>query len=218
MYANIAYLVDKNAFIEEVIKARESLGLLKPLSYEAAQDWQHRNIREINLKLLSQAEKELFNQKFRLDNKIAFIKDKFRLSQNYTEVVRYSILAGKVTDKECSWSPFCVEYPFPEEFIEAELDTEQSMVAIFVNPETKRDQVEKLFDTKVKELFKKINNKKVPTRASSNIKRDREWYWQVQEGKSFQEIANSSIADTARNRDVVFKAVDQYRKKLGVES
>ncbi len=104
--------------------------------------------------------------------------------------------------------------------MEAELHIDdEPMVAIFVNKDTQEDEVVKLFKTKVRELFKQISeSEKNHPRTSSNIKRDRKWYWKNKEGLGYQKIWNEvSKENKGISKDTITKAIQQYKKVLGVE-
>ncbi len=217
-YARMAMLVDKEEFIISIKKTRKLLGLTKPLEYDKAGKWLHRSNRNSSLNKMDTSNKETFRNVFRLSQSISGLKEKFHKNVNYTNAIRYAILAGKITDKEFTTTAFCTKYPFSKKFEEAELSAEWPMVAIFVNPETKKEEVLSLLNTEVKKLFNKIyNDSKLQKRASGNIKRDRDWYWLHKDGKSYQEIADLDGKKILGFRDVVIKAIKQYKRNLGVE-
>lgn len=216
-YATVAFLVDKEEFIREVKKARKVLGLKRPMDYSDAKKWLYFKNKEKSLKELTKEEKELFLKRLQLNTIADNIKNKFHRGINYTEIIKYAILAGRVTDKENIFSLYCGQYPFSKEFEEIDLFNEEPLIAILINPETKINEISKLMKTKVRKLFGELNrNYKIP-RVSQNIRRDREWYWTKRLGKSYQEISNIFSDKTLKDRDIVIKAIKQYQRHLGVE-
>ena len=217
-YATMAYFVDKDEFIEAIKEARVSIGLTLPIDYEDAEKWLSQKYKTESLRNFDEADKIRFNQKIRLNTAVDKIKEKFHKGVNYTDSIKYAILAGKITDKEYIPSAFCSIYPFSKEFEEIELFNEQPMVAIFVNPDTKMEEVKILMDTQVKELFRGIKKDVKSPRKSQNIRRDRGWYWLKRfGGKSYQEIAGLCKNETLDDRDIVIKAIKQYEKHLSAE-
>jgi hypothetical protein len=83
-------------------------------------------------------DKQTLNNRFHLSNIVGSIKSQFHKSFFYDRAIRFSILSGKITDKELAKTAFCEVFPFPQQFVDFELENEQPMVAIFVNNETKK--------------------------------------------------------------------------------
>lgn len=229
-YAIVAYLVDNDHFLEEVVRVRKLIGIGSPLGYVDATKWLNRKLKGISKKddhgndmgisvtSMNKADKEHFRNRTKLSINVGTIKERFEKGLNFTQIIVYAILAGKVTDNECTLSSFCASYPFSQKFDDAEFYTEQPMVAIFVNPETKLKEVKTLMDTKVKELFDK--KKRIDTstkRERTNIKRDRKWYWEnhssnpnrlgyIKIAKKNKGISSSTVRD----------AIDQYKDDMAV--
>lgn len=204
-YANIAFLVDRPSFLIAIKRARKAIGLTNTIKYEDVYKWPNKDSSRLSM----------VNASFRLSMQISSIKHKFKKGISFTDVIKYAILSGKVTDKEFTSAAFCVEYPLPGNF--EDFLTDDPLVAIFVSPNTKIKDVEYLMNTQVKSIFqkRKYNNKNL--RTSGLIKRDRKWYWLHQDGKSYKEIVDMDYRETLNDRDIVIKAIQQYKKNLGVE-
>jgi hypothetical protein len=202
-YSNVAMLVDNPDFLKAIKMARKGLGLSKLVNCEDIVNW----IDYLDQKLST------LNATHRLNMKILSIKNQFSKGIAFTNVIKSAILTGKVSPKDLQNSAICLEYPFPEEL--REFKSEEPLVAILVSPDTKFKEVKRLMKTEVKDIFNNKEYKVVKVRTSSNIVRDRRWYWLHEHGKSYQEIANTN-KDFKYNRDTVIKAIKQYEEKLGV--
>ena len=171
-YETVAYIVDKDDFIMEVKKFRESLGLVKTIPYGEVKQWLRRKTSD---KAINAEESLTFRQIVRLHIGAHRIRQEFNLGEHFQEIIKYVILAGKVTDNEFQDSAFCAIYPF--EF-EEPLEFTDSVVAIFLNPETSIREVENLMKNEVKKLFKEIGRKnRISKKTSPNIRDARKWYW-----------------------------------------
>lgn len=200
MLKTVAYFVDNQQFLDEVDKTRELVGIKSPLKYEDAKKW---------LKV-TRKEKEGINYRIRLSISVSLIKEKFKKGVNYTNIIKYSILAKKVTPNEIERSAFCEIYPFPEEFENAEFFAEEPMVAIFVNPETKDTEVKKLMKTKVKDLFKKHKRDIGKTNITSEFNEVRNVYWGHVGKKSNKELS----LEYGIEESGISKILNTYKSKI----
>lgn len=214
-YATVSFLVDNDRFLEEVVKARKLIGLDSPLEYDEAKKWLNSGPKNVSLLKMNKSDKEAFRKRFQLVNRVHEIKQQFRKGINFTYIITYAIIAGKVTDKEITSSAFCEPYPFSREFESLEVYIEEPMVAIFINPETMIDEIKKLMSSEVEELFKKAKRYNMVSRTSQNIRRDREWYWMNKQGLSYGKIWEK-LSKMERTHDVngIAKAIQQYKKNL----
>ena len=212
LYEIIAFLVDREEFIEDIRSVREKLGFKKPLSYSATKKWLSRKISTKGLSQMSKEDKEVFREKSMLAFQVSSIRQKHRISANFEEIVKYAILSNKVTDKQYNISAFCTIYPFEDESVVEDELLELSTVAIFINPETTPKEVKQLMSTEVKKLFKKIgDSKKVPIRKKSDIRDVRTWYWKK---KKMTYNALCSNLGPGYTYEAVKRAVERYMKKL----
>lgn len=217
-YAEVAYLVDNDSFLDEVDRVRKLIGIDSPLKYQEAGEWLQGNTNRVSFSKMTKKEKEKYKKRLRLSIETENIKERFKKRFNYSQLIKYAILAGKVTDNECTTTTFCVSYPFSKEFNDAELYVEQPMVAIFVNPETKFKEVKKLMDTRVKKLFDKTKRIYTSTkRERTNIERDRDWYWENHPSNP-NRLGYGKIADKHMGTEpsTVRQAIDQYKKDLAM--
>lgn len=203
-YAVAALLVDKNEFLEMLKHARRSLGIVEPLKYDSVEQWLSGDIkRQISVNTI-----------------INEISHKFKKGFNFSEIIKYALLANKVTDNEFTHSAFCQEYPFTKEFEDAEPYLDEPMVAIFVNPDTKTKEVEGLMNTEVKFIFEQLGRNRRTLRKSKNIRKVRKWYW-LKKDMSFNKLfklLNKDVNYEISNDDVSYeklkRAVERYTLKL----
>lgn len=193
----IARLVDNDDFVVEIKRLRERLDL-NLMPYEEAKDWLKSNKGAIRSKMGLQ---------------LSSIKQKFVIGDNLDSALRISLLANCITDAEIT-PVFCAIYPFSEDE-EPEFDT--PVVAIFVNAETKKEDVLHLMENDVKALLKEIHDNKIlPNKANWSTRKVREWYW-LHKDMTYNQVYNKLIkdlGDSAPEYETVKQAVYRYRKKL----
>lgn len=217
-YANVAFLVDRDDFLTDITDIRASLNIIELIPYEDIKKWKYSGTKEGSLRTMDEEGKHAFNRTFKLSNSVYGLKEKYHRGINYTNVIESAIIAGEVREEDYNRTAFCVDYPFSKEFYDQEFNIEEPMVAIFVNQETQVNEVTKLLNNEVKELFKSISNReqKIP-RTSTNIKRDRVWYWKHIDGLSYQKILNETPESIAVvGRQAVIDAIKQYKLNLGI--
>lgn len=215
-YARVAFLVDREDFLKDIKEIRIDLDISKLIPYEQTKEWLNKDRSEGSLLTMDKKGKDSFNKRWKFGKAVSNLKNKYHKGFHFTEVIAHAILSGEVREEDYNSSVFCVDYPFSEEFFEAELHIDdEPMVAIFVNKDTQEDEVVDLFKTKVKELFKQIaEREKQPPRTSSNIKRDRDWYWKHKDGLSYQKILDQT--SKVVGRQAVIDATKQYKFNLGI--
>jgi hypothetical protein len=195
-YENVAVLVDKEGFLKNIKNARQTLGITTLIAYNNVKKW------------LSERPK----QRTALTIRIGLIEQEFHRGDSFDDIIRYALLAGKVTDNECAVSAYCGIYPPNNEVDEPLVGLSYPMVAIFVSPETKLEEIKKLLMTKVKVLFKEEDEKrKVPTKESPTIREVRKWYWLKKE-MTYTELVES--LGPGFIYETVKKAVERYRIRL----
>lgn len=115
-YEHMALLVDREDFILSIKNTRKFLGITTLLQHDEVDKWLHRIYKNSSFIKMNKDDKNDFKQSFYLSQSVASLKEIFHKNVNYTNAIKYAILAGKVTDKEFTKTAFCAEYPFSEEF------------------------------------------------------------------------------------------------------
>ncbi|MDO8570573.1 MAG: hypothetical protein Q7R97_03230 [Candidatus Daviesbacteria bacterium] len=218
-YARVAFLVDREDFFKDIKDIRKNLGITELIPYEKVKEWLNEDRTEGSLLTMDKKGKDSFNKLWKFSNAVSKLKNKYHKGFHFTEIITHTILSGEVREEDYDSSVFCVDYPFTEEFIEAELHIDdEPMAAIFVNKDTQEDEVVELLKTKVKKLFEQVSEReKKPPRTSSNIKRDRKWYWKHKDDLSYQEILDQTPKNEAVvGRQAIIDAIIQYEFNIGV--
>lgn len=209
-YAEVAYFVDNDLFLDEVDRLRKVIKIDSPLEYSEAKEWLHKRFNETSFSKMNETNKKAIQKRLKLLINVGVIKNKFKKGINFTNIITYAILAGKVTDRECAPSAFCETYPFPKEFENAEVFSEEPMVAIFVNPETNINEVEELMKTKVKNLFKKSERYIKKSNINQDIRDIRKLYWMHKNGKSNKDIGDKyGIEESGISKKII-----RYKAKI----
>lgn len=197
-YAVAAFLVDKGDFLKMIMEARKSLNLAKPLKYDSVKSWLKNDIKK----------------QISVNTIVNEISHKFKRGFNFYEIIKYALLANKVTDNEFTHSAFCQEYPFSEEFEGAEPYLDEPMVAIFVNPETKIEEVEGLMNTDVKLKFEQMGRKTHKLREAKNIRSVRKWYW-LKKSMTFEKLYEFlNTNDKGPSYESIKRAIERYSRRL----
>jgi hypothetical protein len=219
LYEIVAFLVDRDAFIKDIKRARESFGFKKPLTLAQAKKWVGRKTTVKSLPLMGKEDKEISSQSFRFSNRIRLIREKHHIGENFSEIVKYAVLSNTITDTHYHFSAFSTTYPFSYEFKEAVIDgyLEQPTVVIFVSAETTQEEVNKLMETEVKDHFKELGDaKKVPIRIMSDIREVRRWYW-LKKGTTYpklHDLLEKEMGIKVPEYNTMIKSIQRYKRKL----
>lgn len=215
-YAHVASLVDNPIFLERVKSIRSSIELSKLLPYNEVKKWLTKKPKKNSLIQMNEKDKNHFRNKNRFEIQVNGLLEELHRDDTYANIVKYAVLAGKVTDKECATkTAYCVTYPPPDDL---EFAAEKPMVAILITPETKPKEIEHLFKTEAKQLFKEIDaTRKILVKPKSFVKRDRNWYWDnlLVLGKGSTFLANEYNGITKQG---VNDAIEDYKKLINANS
>ena len=206
-YGEIAFLVDRGDFLKEVARLRDKWQIKHLYKPNHWYDW----IKELQ----KQNKSDIFW------NEIKSIRKRFNLTSNFDLPILMAVVCGYVNGsfyRTASIAPLNggADMGLP------------TMFAIYITPDTTKrdlDLVFKEFKSQVK-LVRKIRpvdrfylpygNPKPDT--IGNVKRDREWYWQHKQGKSYGQILKEALAKGEHiTRDGIIKAIKQYENLLSVE-
>lgn len=233
IYQDIAYLVDKPEFLSLLPKLREKYNIKELIPLDKFNDWWLGKIKEdlriygTEGKMLSEAKRlyrdknkkptdiELFSslpyhQRFDWETKL--LTRTFNRSSYFHLVIKHVIVCGEVNDD--SWQPTYADVIPPELPV---LDSDLPEVVIVVSPMSRITDVERVFKEEVPNIFKNEKWKfkyqtTVKKDSTTNIVRDRNWYWLSLEGKEPSDIYDSSLENI--NLEAVHKAITRYIEKL----
>ena len=236
-YCLFAWLVDRDDFLKDIQSARKKLGVNEKLvDYKSAKDWfraefekerKKNPIRKIP-EPLTEGSRYVF-PKTESEKITTKLLKKYHRSPLYFEAVRYAIITGRVTDKEFARTAFCQVLPPDYQMIDLEhgitnlVGHDQPVMAIVIAPETKREEIEKVFREEVPYLRTEyiasyLKGGTMPPDIISNIQRDRKWYWLKKSGMSYNDVfEHSRKKGETITLDGVVKAIIQYRNRLSME-
>lgn len=223
-FSLVAYLVDREDFLNDIGKARKKLGLVKVLPRKKIEEEFKKVNKEETLKKYKKESRE--GKEFIVKHQIKIIAPtkydqptidllrKYRKSDNFHYVVKFAMISGEVQENDLQdTSPYIfIANPNTPK---TEVPTHAPQVAMIINPESNPAEI-------VKSLSRfKRNNNKIPINntwflpsESENAKRDRKWYWLQKSGKSAEKISGDGKNITAKG---VEQAIKRYREKLNLK-
>ena len=215
-FCEVAFLVDRDDFLIDLSRVRRELGVSELIPYDKLGEWEEKELAQTSKEIKTRKVKSNYPWETYLvpstksEGIVGELQKKYHKAQNFWLVIQSAILTGTVTEDEFSTSAYC-KVIYPEDY-------EHS--AKVISPDTKLKEIEELFKTNlpvVIEEYKKfvLKTSRITPDTISNIKRDREWYWQKKNGLSYSMIEKK--ADPKVNKDVVIKAIKQYKARLAVE-
>lgn len=221
-FCEVAFLVDRDDFLRDIGMARKSLGVMKLIPYNELIKWTSaESIRTTKKTKFRKIKSDYFENKYvvpagKSEIIVDELKKKYRKAHNFWPVIESAMLAGVVTKDEFSISAYC-KVIYPEDY---ELSVTEPDLAIIISPDTKLNDIEELFKTNIPEAVDEYKDLVLRTKRRtpdtiSNIKRDREWYWLKHQGLSYSKIED--MAKPKVSKDVVIKAIKQYKARLSME-
>lgn len=227
IYAQIAYLVDREDFISDVITIRIKLGINPVLHQIIERD----EIRKRKDFLTSAGITSIFPHTFarqvseeKIDKHFEVfmsLLDKYHRSTFFYNIVKFGIMSGEVWEKDykavgiVTGSLFHAFAAWPNFRGTTTLTLKDTEVAIIIYPETKKEEVVELFDS-IQEYRSNNPSWKVPDTVR-NIKRDRTLYWLNRQNIGYQRLATREKRGKHNiswegSRD----AIKAYDKKISV--
>ncbi len=91
-HARVAYLVDREDFLVEVKKIRESLSIIELIPYEQTKKWLNKDRVEGGLSTMSKKGKDSFNRRWMFDSAVSKLKNKYHKGFHFTEVIAHAII------------------------------------------------------------------------------------------------------------------------------
>jgi len=199
-FGEVAFLVDREDFIKDLIRARKELGIKGLNTYGSDIGWSRSKESIVN-GLLKNYHKDL----------------------SFRSVLIDAVFYGKVEESKISDNAYCtIIYPH-EVMSDLKRGIAYPELAIIFSPNTKLEEIKEVYKTQASKLIGEYNKNVLKSKRKtpdtiSNIKRDRKWYWQHVNGSSYQKIWEATkVKDRPHDREGVIKAVMQYRKRLAMD-
>lgn len=223
-YGLLAFLFDRPDFLKDIESIRKNLlNLHSLIKYEEVENY----LKKLGDKT-EQREKSIDDLTVRQDdglaertiftdaefvNTIDWLKKKYKKNQCYEVAIAYAILSGVVKDSEFTTTVY-VQFLDQNVLKNFVLDG-HFQVSLVVLPETRIDEIEKIFNGEIRHFLKDIEFPKPDT--FSNIRRDREWYW-LKKSISWEELFKSvgKIYKGKIKNQSIRSAVRYYDKQLKV--
>lgn len=204
-YGEIAFLVDREDFLKDLALVRKKLGVKQLRPYKTTK------YVEINDLINSR------NFDDKLTHTVEELRKKYKKTQAFHLVIKSAILTGVVTEKEYASAYSTIIFPEDDDFF---LQSEPN-IAIIISPDAKIEDITKVFNKEIpqtKKLYiqKILKSKRVLPDTISNVKRDRQWYWQ-KKNSSYGKVHKEIIKSQSITRDGIIKAIKQYEARLSVE-
>ncbi len=242
-YQDMAYLVDKPAFLKLIPDLRKQYSIKKLIPLKDFSKWWVKKIKKDlylnknkNAYFLS-IEKSLKEYKKNPDNlkklfsmlpyhqrfdwETQFLTRRFKRPGYFHLIIKHAIVCGEVNDK--SWQTTYATVMPPELPV---TDSPLPEVVIVVSPMTRSTELEKVFKKQVQKLFEKNkDNLKylsvVKDVTAPKTRRSRRWYWLSLSGKKpgdIYEIEYLNPDKPSKEKDIniesISKTIDRYQKIL----
>lgn len=243
-FGDVAFLVDKPAFLKAVERLRKKWGLKHLISPDKFNDWKNglfykretkqkeqEILKEQPMDHLSDADLEFLKEKIeRIMPDIDFecdvrdLRIEFKKPETFDNSIAYAIVCGIIPDgvyKSTYWAnDFSTLAPI-------RLQDRTSRVAIYLTPQSQKEDVLEAFKQLKEEVFNSRGDSYYPFFSLynkdevTNIKRDRNWYWKHLNGSSYKAIALKDNKDRFADHnwiedytEMVRKAIKRYQKVL----
>jgi len=220
-YGLVAFLIDRDDFIEDINYFRHQLSIKSLISRKLLFNRLSHNIRIVKKGIE-------IRKMVPHDAYVEILLKKYHRSSNYKDVIIQSLYTGEVHEEDLvndikadgvavycnSTSPVYVVLPHSTDFsISQKIILKETEMAIVITPEATLKDVVKAYQ-QLKKVKKIHANIWLTPDTISNIIRDREWYWMHKNGMSYAEILRTT---NNIERQGVIEAIKQYGKRLAIK-
>jgi len=257
-YTDVALIVDRDDFLEQIDIVRRILGITLPLpdNKQFFRRWLELKQAELPKGEKLEVIKNLLNRFYKSEDgakileriiaqrkkegsnialsNILFLAtthllSNFKLSANYSKAIEKLIISNVIDDYDFSSVIGCIFSPFwflPKANRTIPIDKRINLpirdgIMFYFYPHTTRKElhnaIDKNYDKLVAEYNEWFGKKDYNLDTISNIKRDRDWYWQKKQGKTYLQIAEEDKVnkiDPEDFKETVRKAIKRYEKDL----
>lgn len=231
-FGDVAFLVDKSEFLEAISKLRSKWRIKNLLPLNKFVEWEQKLFDEREIKQaeqqklakqlpsnISDSELEWLQEKvarvmpdvdFECD--VRDIRIRFNKPETFDKAISYAVVCGTIPDGIYKSTYWRVD---PSASPPLRLQDRTIRIAIYVTPQSQNEEVLQALREIRTRVFKDRNDGYTPFFSLynkdeiSNIKRDRHWYWENLNGKSYQDIAISEN----KSKKYFEKAKDSMKKK-----
>lgn len=215
----VAFLADREDFLKDLEQIRNDLGLKKLVPYEqvlkyleAKKDEAQKDSQKTES--LDQIREDGTATPIITSSKIAgiirWLEKKYKKNSSFDMVLAFAILAGVVKEAELKETAH-LQYLDARVLENFTLDG-HFQVSIVVTRDTRVEEVERIFNTDVQQIFKEMWDK---PDTIPNVRRNRAWYWR-KKTMSWKQLYKSVIRDKEAQLEYesVRTAVRDYQTEL----
>jgi len=231
-YGLVSFLVDRDDFLKDIDETRKKIGIKQLLNrddveeqfekestqetekkYKSSTPEQQKTMRQIGIKLPGK-------KYIKYDGIALSIQDKYGKSNNFRNVIIFSILCGIVNDKDLEKSYPSIWATNPS-LGRNDVPLHAPQIAIILDPETNPSDLFESYEQFIKkysQLNKPLSymwrfNKDLGDRK--NIRRDREWYWKNKFDKGYVKLQKEELSKKNNiSVKAIEKAIKRYKEML----
>ena len=240
-YTQLALLVDRDDFLRDLYKIRQELNLTRLIppdrlfEYEIAEMKRHDFVKRkyTEVKTITSYRTECL----RSESLVFDLIRKYRRDDAYFRAIYTAVITGRTTENTVLTNTASCALIFPEYYYyQVGLGYKDPQIAILLSPESSRKDVIAAYKEGFQKVLEEYKHRMrmqyrnpILVDTVSNIKRDREWYWQNKNGKGYMQLAkrnikdHMNISDSIKFKDkvqmeteVIRKAIVQYKKNLTI--
>lgn len=216
VFTKVAFLVDRDSFLEAIAKARKALKILKLLP---ASSFYTNNNKELKIGLQNNLSYLLLFKEdpaifiMELTYEVEQIRLQHGASKSLNWVIAFSILCGEVSAEDFRLSTYL--FPTPDYEGDGTIKLDHTEAAIIINPQSTEKEVEQLLK-QYKKKFKGYIKKYSSIDTVNDIEIHREWYWMNKSGMSAYKIWEKLTKENEIHLEpkTVEAALTQYKRRL----
>lgn len=228
-YTQLALLVDRDDFLRDLYKIRQTLHLAKPISSDKLFEYEVNEMKRRDFVKRRSAEVKVIapyrSDCLRSESLVFDLVRKYKRSDSYFHAIYAAVITGKIQTENLPTNTASCELIFPEYYYhQVKLGNKDPQIAILLSPESSRNDVIEAYREGFQKVLEEYRHRMRAQYRNplfvdtiSNIKRDREWYWLNKQGMSYGQIANlTNKQRRVISTDGVIKAIKQYKKNLKI--
>lgn len=216
-YGLVASLIDRADFLQDIEAIRKKHKIKKLFSREEIENETLKQFDETTNYFRKHGSiHPLLKVVHEYDNDIIKLQRKYKKSNNFQEVIRFSLICGEVIERDFE-NVYTIVVGVPKDKDQVFFPLNSPDVAIIITPETDPKEIISAYKNHLK--WSRSNNSSAAASwflydVRRNIRRDREWFWLNKE-KSYQRIAElENEKDNLITTKGVQKAIKRYERLI----
>lgn len=205
----VAFLVDREDFLNDVYAFREDLGLTELVPRENLLQWHY--LDALVRKNLEVSHEEKIRRNRKVKDMVESLMTKYKKNTpEYWQIIFSALLTGKVEKSDITYTV----YPY---FTSKEITIKgpQTLLAIYPNT-TQKDLIEAFNSDEVKYLLKQQEQQAMQyiDKKFGAIRDTRKWYWWNIKGMSYSDISEKETGDRMAIEKKVGTYIRRYKNEL----